>query len=213
MPRARTLRRAAIVAAGLALLGVGATNVVILREGARVEALGGAQGGEVDTIVVLGAGVHPDGTPSDMLADRLETALQAYREGLAPRILVSGDHGRASYDESGTMQAWLVSRGVPAEAVVVDYAGFDTYSSMWRAKNLFSVRHAIIVTQSFHLPRAVYLAEQLGMEASERAADRRRYRGIVWSQVREVASRTKAWLDVGIRRTPRYTTLGPGRRG
>jgi vancomycin permeability regulator SanA len=209
MPRARTLRRAAILVAALAVLAVGATNLVVLHEGARTEAIGGSLPGEADTIVVLGAGVHPDGTPSDMLTDRLETGLQAYRDGLAPRILVSGDHGRASYDESGTMQAWLVHRGVPAEAVLVDHAGFDTYSSMWRAKNLFSVRRAIIVTQSFHLPRAVYLAERMGMSATPRAADRRRYRGIVWSQVREIASRTKAWLDVGVGRRPRYTTLAP----
>ena len=107
------------------------------------------------------------------------------------------------------MQAWLVHRGVPGPAVLVDHAGFDTYSSMWRAKNLFSVRQALIVTQSFHLPRAVYLAGQMGMSTTQRAADRRRYRGIAWSQVREVASRTKAWLDVGVGRRPRYTTLTP----
>lgn len=158
-----------------------------------------------DCAVVLGAGVYPDQTPSPVLQDRLETALSLYREGRVRRLLVSGDHGRASYDETNTMRLWLEARGVPHRDVFMDHAGFDTYSSMWRAKHVFGAKKVIVVTQRFHLARSVYLARAMGMEAEGAAADRRWYRGMVWLEMREVASRTKAALDVVTQRRPRHT--------
>ena len=198
-------RKVLLAVAIVALLGpVVAGNAVVLREGgARMCAAADAPA--VDAIVVLGAGVRADGTPSDMLRDRLETALELYRAGRAPFVLVSGDHGAAAYDEPGTMRAWLEDRGVPADAVVEDHAGFDTYSSMWRARNVFAVHRALVVTQRFHLPRALFVAGRLGLEAAGVSADRQSYRGIAWSELRETASRPKAWLDVATGRTPRFS--------
>ena len=204
MARIRAARRAFAVLAALVATSVVAGNAIVLHEGgARIRAPGEAP--EADAIVVLGAGVRPDGSPSDMLRDRLDAALELFRAGRAPRILVSGDHGTAAYDEPGTMRAWLEAEGVPASAVVMDHAGFDTYSSMWRARNVFGEKRVIVVTQAFHLPRALFLAGRLGLDATGVAADRRAYRHIVWSQLREAGSRPKAWVDALTARKPRYT--------
>lgn len=160
-----------------------------------------------DCILVLGAGVQEDGTPSWVLQDRLTEALALYRAGRSKKILVSGDHHTGRYDEPNSMRAWLETRGVPAEDIFMDHAGVDTYSSMWRAKNVFQVKSLIVVTQQFHLPRAVFLARSFGMKAEGSPADRRIYRGAAWFQVREIASRTKAFIDVTVGRTPRH--VGP----
>src|SRR5262249_27661370 len=116
--------------------------------------------------LVLGAQVDPGGTPSPFLAARLEVARRLYAAGQVRAILVSGDHMRWEYDEPEAMRTWLVERGVPAAKVVLDYAGFDTYDSCARAVRIFGVTKAIIVTQTYHLPRAVTLCRRLGMDAS-----------------------------------------------
>ena len=183
------------------MLAVGAVNVRVLA----ASEPGDVDGRVADSALVLGAGVGPDHTPSPVLHDRLETALALYRGGRVRRILVSGDHGRASYDETNTMRRWLEARGVPHRDVFMDHAGFDTYSSMWRAKHVFGATKVIVVTQRFHLARSIYLARAMGMEAEGAAADRRGYRGIVWLELREVASRTKAALDVATQHRPRHT--------
>lgn len=190
-----------IVAVLAAVLAVGAVNVRVLAASSPRD----VDGRVADCALVLGAGVGPDHTPSPVLHDRLETALALYRAGRVRRVLVSGDHGRASYDETNTMRRWLEARGVPHRDVFMDHAGFDTYSSMWRAKHVFGATKVIVVTQRFHLARSVYLARAMGMEAEGAAADRRGYRGIVWLEMREVASRTKAALDVATQRRPRHT--------
>lgn len=157
-----------------------------------------------DAIVVLGAGLRPDGTPSDVLRDRLDTALSLFRERRAARILVSGDHGRAGYDEPSSMASYLRSQGVPDEALVCDHAGFDTFSTASRARHVFGLTRVLVVTQAFHLPRALFLARAEGAVADGVASDRRRYRGAAWLELREWISRPKAMLDVARRRTPRY---------
>jgi vancomycin permeability regulator SanA len=159
-----------------------------------------------DCVIVLGARVYADGRPSDVLRDRLDEGLLVWREGKARRIVVSGDHGTPTYDEPNAMRAYLETRGVPREAIVMDHAGFDTYSSMWRAKHVFGAKRVVVVTQRFHLARAVWVARELGMEAEGRAADRHVYRGIMWLELREMGSRPKAFVDVAIGRKPRYTT-------
>jgi SanA protein len=199
------MRRKRMVAA-LAVLTLGALNVFVWKSGsARVTTLDEAP--SADAIVVLGAGLFPSGAPSHVLHDRLDTALQLYRAGRAPRILVTGDHGRATYDEPRAMREWLEARGVPAHAIFMDHAGFDTYSSMARARRVFLVRRPIVVTQGFHLPRALYLAQAAGMQAAGVPSDARVYSGIAMMHAREVLSRPKAWLDVLVGREPRF--LGP----
>jgi vancomycin permeability regulator SanA len=114
---------------------------------------------------VLGSQVYADQTPSPVLADRLETALRLFRDGRIRAILVSGDNGEEEYNEVDPMRQWLITRGVPASRVIGDYAGFDTYSSCVRAVKIFGVRDAMVVTQQFHLPRAVALCRKVGMDA------------------------------------------------
>lgn len=197
----RGRRAAAVVVTLCALLCVAtlACNVVVVRGGRALPTP--IDGAEV--ILVLGAGIGPDGSVSQVLADRLETALALYRAGRAPRLLLTGDHSSAEYDEVSAMRRWLEQRGVPREALVLDGAGVDTFSSIARARAVYGVGRAIVVTQAFHLPRAVWLARAMGIDADGVAADRRPYRGAAWFELREVISRTKAWVDVSVGRTPR----------
>jgi SanA protein len=195
-------RRRRLLFLGLAaLLLVAAANVVVLF-GGRQESVDG----DVDVALVLGAGVTPEGTPSYVLQDRLDEALALRNAGRVRRILVSGDHGTPSYDEPGAMRTYLEARGVPPDDITLDHAGFDTYSSVWRAKHVFGASRVVVVTQAYHLPRALWVARALGMQAEGRAADRRPYRGRLWFEAREIGSRTKALLDVMTSRTPRYAT-------
>ena len=195
----RPRRRLALVLAAAIVAAILTVNLTVL-EGGR----GGRVEGPVDCALVLGAGLREDGTPSDVLRDRLDEALLLYRMGRVPRILVSGDHRTSAYDEPNAMRVYLEANGVPAEAVFMDHAGLDTYSSMWRARHVFGAQRIVVVTQRFHLARAVWCARALGMEAEGSAADRHLYRGIAWLQVREVVSRTKAFVDVNVGRAPRH---------
>lgn len=190
----------------LALLGgiaaaVAIANLAVLSGGAPSR---GRVAGSVDCALVLGAGVRDDGSPSDVLRDRLDETLVLYRLGRVKRIIVSGDHQRPEYDEPNAMRAYLEENGVPSAAIFMDHAGLDTYSSMWRARHVFGASRIVVVTQRFHLARAVWCARSLGMEAEGSAADRHVYRGIAWLQLREVVSRTKAVVDVTAGRTPRH---------
>jgi SanA protein len=190
------LRVAAVVVVA-ALTFAFACNLAVLRGGReRQSALRDA-----DTIIVLGAGVGPDGV-SQVLADRLDTALALYRAGRGKRLLLTGDGASPFYDETAAMKKYLAARGVPDEAMILDAGGVDTFSSMMRAREVYGVERAIVVTQAFHLPRAVWLARATGIDAAGEAADKRVYRGAVWFLLRECLSRPKAWVDVGIRRRP-----------
>ena len=124
-----------------------------------------------DAILVLGAYVYPDGTMSPMLADLINVGYELYQLGKAPKLLVSGDHGRQDYDEVNTMKAYLKSQGIPSENIFMDHAGFSTYESLYRARDIFKVKKVIIVTQQYHLMRAVFIARELGLEAYGASAD------------------------------------------
>jgi SanA protein len=158
--------------------------------------------------IVLGAGVRPSGTPSATLADRLDTGIDLYRAGRVRKLLLSGDHGQHTYDEANAMRRYALAAGVPASDVFLDHAGFSTYETMYRARDVFQVRTAIVVTQRFHLDRAVYTARALGLEAWGCEADRRRYALAFRNELREVLARAKAilWLHL-LEPKPRY--LGP----
>lgn len=149
-----------------------------------------------EAVMVLGAYVFPDGTVSDMLQDRLETALKVYQSGKAKKILITGDHGRVEYDEVNAMRRYLEEKGVPPEDLFMDHAGFDTYNSAYRAKAIFQVESAIIVTQRFHLPRALYIADRLGIEAQGIEADLHRYQKAEYYEFREMGARIKAFAEV-----------------
>ncbi len=146
---------------------------------------------DVDCILVLGCGVRPDGTPSHMLEDRLKHGVSLYENGIAPKLLMSGDHGQDDYDEVNTMKGYALDKGVPTEDIFMDHAGFSTYESMYRAKEIFQAEKIVIVTQQYHLYRAVYIAEQLGLEAYGVNCDYRTYSGQFMRDVREVLARVK----------------------
>lgn len=163
--------------------------------------------------LVLGAQVYPDGTPSPFLAARLDLAKRLYDAGKVRALLVSGDHARWAYDEPGAMRRWLVERGVPANRVVLDHAGFDTYDSCLRARRIFGVTRAIVVTQSFHIARAVTLCREVGIDAAGVGDDSARRFRWAWTRgsVREQFAAVKAAYDVATRRDPVF--LGPHEPG
>lgn len=146
---------------------------------------------DVDCILVLGCLVKDNGTPSDMLHDRLRRGVELYHAGAAPKLLMSGDHGRTNYDEVAAMKQFAMDDGIPSSDVFMDHAGFSTYESIYRARDIFQADKIIIVSQEYHLYRALYIADQLGVEAYGVSADYRNYSGQSGRDVREVLARVK----------------------
>lgn len=158
-------------------------------------------------ILVLGAGVV-GGAPTPMLEDRLKVGLELYRAGKAPKLLLSGDHGQVEYDEVGVMRRYLEAEGVPPEDLFLDHAGFDTYDSLYRAQAVFQADSVIVVTQAFHLPRALWLGQSLGLQVQGVEADLRHWPELESAyRVREHLARLKAFGEVLVGRAPRF--LGP----
>ena len=153
--------------------------------------------------IVLGARVYANGRLSGMLRDRVETAVALYRAGKVEKILMSGDNSHADYNEPGAMVEYAISMGVDPADIQPDYGGRRTYDTCYRAKHIFQVDEAIVVTQAFHLPRALFLCDHLGIDAVGVVADQRRYdpRSIAWSESRELPATLTALNDV-IRRAP-----------
>ena len=145
----------------------------------------------VDCIVVLGCLVKADGTPSDMLYDRISVGVTLYQNGTSQKLLMSGDHGQKEYDEVNTMKTCAIDAGVPSEDIFMDHAGFSTYESVYRAKEIFGAKKIVIVTQEYHLHRALYIANALGIEAYGVSADLRSYAGQTKRDMREILARIK----------------------
>lgn len=156
--------------------------------------------GEYQAIMTLGAKVSASGELSYGLEDRMEYAVLLYQEGYADKLLLSGDHGRVEYDEVNAMKAYAVSSGVPNEDIFLDHAGFDTYDSMIRAKEVFECDNIIVVTQSFHIYRAIYIARKSGIDAIGVRSDQTNFvtRIVVRNRVREFLARVKAFIEVEI---------------
>ncbi|HKF81586.1 MAG TPA: ElyC/SanA/YdcF family protein [Solirubrobacterales bacterium] len=180
------------------VLLVALANVYVLTSGGDSTDLV-AEVSHAEVALVPGALVEPDGDMSAMLADRVEQASRLWHAGKVEKILVSGDHGTWKYDEPDTMRKALVRDGVRPEDVFEDHAGFDTWATMVRAKSIFGVRDAVVVTQGFHMPRALYLADAAGIDATGLTADLHHwgYQGRK-STAREVLSRVKAVADVAL---------------
>lgn len=191
------------VLAAAAFLGV--TNAVVIGTAAsHFATVDEAADTDADAIVVLGAMVHPDGTPSDILKDRIDNAVALYEAGVAPKIIMSGDHGTVDYDEVKGMKDYAISKGVPAEDIFCDHAGFSTYETMHRAKNVFGAEKIIISTQSYHLSRALYDALGLGMEAIGVPSDLHTYQQQLLWDTREAPARTKDLFMVLTGAPPTY---------
>lgn len=146
--------------------------------------------------IVFGAGYWPDGRLSDALTDRLETAIELYQTGKVNKLLLTGDNRFIHYNEPAAMAQYALARGVPFEDLVLDYAGRRTYDSCYRAKAIFGVDQAILVTQRFHLPRALFICDRIGLDSIGIVADRHQYVYIRWYRLRELLALARAWLDV-----------------
>jgi vancomycin permeability regulator SanA len=158
----------------------------------------------VDCILVLGAGVWNDNRPSPMLEDRLFQGIELYHSGVGNRLLMSGDHGRKNYDEVNVMKQFAIAEGVPSTDIFMDHAGFSTYESLYRARDIFKADKIVIVTQGYHLYRALYVADRLGMEAYGVASDPRIYAGQDYRELREVLARVKDYFYCVLQPKPTY---------
>lgn len=156
------------------------------------------------TALVLGASVRRNGELSTMLRDRVESALLLYNKGKIKRFLVSGDNRTTNYNEPVAMKKYLLERGVPEEDIFMDFAGFDTYDSVYRASYIFEVDSAIVVSQRFHLPRAVYIARSMDLNFYGYNGDRREYELESRNRFREVAANVKAWIELLINKEPHF---------
>lgn len=160
---------------------------------------------DADCILVLGAGVNGD-TLSHMLEDRVKTGITLYENGAAPKILMSGDHGREEYDEVNAMKSYATDSGVPSEDIFMDHAGFSTYESMYRARDIFCAKKIIIISQEYHLYRAIYIARYLGLDAYGVDSQLRPYAADtnIYNTLREFLARNKDFLYVRLNPEPTY---------
>ena len=201
-------KRLLIIAAVLAALAAGTVFVpdIIVVSSAKDRIITADEAAELentDCVLVLGAGVR-DGSPTPMLRDRLITGISLYKSGAAPKIIMSGDHGREDYDEVNVMKSYAVENGVPDSDVFMDHAGFSTYDSIYRAKAVFEADSIIIVTQKYHLYRALYIAERLGVNAVGVSADLDDYSGQLKRDLREIAARDKDFFSCLFKPEPKY---------
>ena len=171
-------------------------NILTVQEANKLE--------DIDCIIVLGCLVRDDGTLSDMLRDRLIVGVKLYEAGASPKIIMSGDHGRVDYDEVNAMKQYAIDNGVPSSDVFMDHAGFSTYETIYRAKEVFGADKVLIVTQEYHLYRALYIAKQLGIEAYGVSADLNTYGGQTKRDVREILARCKDFAMCIIKPEPTY---------
>ena len=158
---------------------------------------------DIDCIIILGAGIWGD-KPSHMLEDRLLEGINLYNNNVSNKIIMSGDHGREEYDEVNIMKNYAIEKGIPSENIFMDHAGFSTYESIYRAKEIFKAKKVVIVTQKYHLYRALYIANQLGVEAYGIGADPRQYVGATYRELREILARDKDFIKCIFKPEPTY---------
>ena len=158
---------------------------------------------DIDCIIILGAGIWGD-SPSPMLQDRLLQGIELYEKGISSKIIMSGDHGRKEYDEVNVMKKYAIDNGVPSEDIFMDHAGFSSYESIYRAKEIFGAEKVVIVTQKYHLYRALHIANSLGLEAYGVGADPRQYVGAMYREIREILARNKDFVQCLLKPEPTY---------
>jgi vancomycin permeability regulator SanA len=195
---ARRLRSAVLALLALVLVGVVLPTVQVSQSHLDRIYVDPASVPGAPVAIVFGAGIQSNGDPSPMLADRVDAAVALYRLGKVQRILMTGDNGREDYNEVAAMKRYAVRQGVPAERVNLDYAGFRTYDSCYRAKAIFGVTKAILVTQGYHLPRALYLANSFGIDAVGLKAGNDWYSGQDFFLAREAAALFVTFYEVNV---------------
>lgn len=203
------IKRILLVLVGLALvvsLCVLGVNIFVKSSVSdRIVTVEKAKDLNADCIIVLGAGLRPDGNPTWMLEDRIKVGDELYKNHAAPKIIMSGDHGRESYDEVNAMKKYAKNEGVPSKDIFMDHAGFETYDTMYRARDVFGAKKVIIVTQKYHLYRAMYAAKKLGLEAYSVSATKRKYDNKQWLRdIREWLARVKIFGKCITKPKPKY---------
>lgn len=158
----------------------------------------------IDCIIVLGAGVYSNGNMSPILRERVSAGCELYFAGVSDRLLLSGDHSREDYNEVGAMKSYMTEQGIDESVVFTDHAGFDTYDTMYRARDIFKAKKVLIVTQDFHLSRSVYIARSLGLEAYGYACDGKGTFSGFRNEIREAVARTKYVFDSVFEPSPKY---------
>ena len=158
----------------------------------------------IDCLLVLGAGIINNERPTLMLKDRLDKSIELYKKGLAKKIIMSGDHGKKNHDEVGIMKNYAIERGVPSEDIFMDHAGFCTYDSIYRAKEIFGVKRTVIVTQKYHLYRSIFIANKLGIESFGIKSDARVYAKMPFHLIREILARCKNFFKCILKAKPKY---------
>ncbi len=205
----KTIRRILAIFLCLCILGISALTVInsVVKWSTADQILSPDEAAKlegVDCILVLGCAVKEDGRPSDMLHDRLRRGVELYDLGAAPKLLMSGDHGKKDYDEVAAMKQFAIDEGIASTDVFMDHAGFSTYESIYRAKEVFQADKIVIVTQKYHLYRGLYIANQLGVEAYGVDADYRTYIGQTMRDLREVLARVKDCATCIFKPEPTY---------
>lgn len=204
----RLIKRIAVLiitVAVLAALFVGISNYLIVNTyKAQIVSDEEIKDYKAECILILGAGVWEGNKPSPMLVDRLNQGLKLYQSKAAGKIIVSGDHGSVNYNEVGVMKQYLIDAGVQSQDIFMDHAGFSTYESMYRAKEIFGVNKLIVVTQEYHMYRALYICDQLGIEARGSSADPRKYAGALARNIRELLARDKDIFSCIFKVQPSY---------
>ena len=158
----------------------------------------------IDCMLVLGAGIINNERPTLMLKDRLEKSIELYKKGMAPKIIMSGDHSSKDHNEVIIMKNYAIERGIPSEDIFMDHAGFCTYDSIYRAKEIFGVKNMIIVTQKYHLYRSIFIANFLGVKSYGIKSDARKYTKMPYHLIREMLARCKNFLKCIFRMKPKY---------
>lgn len=182
-------------------------NLFVKFEGERsLRSVEQVSGKSYDCIIVLGAGVYGNGEPTKILKDRLDRGIELYKAGAAPKLLLSGDNGKTNYDEVKVMKNYCLKHDVPAQDIFLDHAGFSTYESMYRARDIFGVNTAVVVTQYYHEGRSLYTAKRLGLKVVGVSAVEKRYDGDEARAVREFLAREKAFVQCIVK--PKPTFLG-----
>lgn len=175
---------------------ISSKNQIVKDENTKIE--------NIDCLLVLGAGIINNERPTLMLKDRLDKSIELYKKGLAPKIIMSGDHSSENHNEVIIMKNYAIERGIPSKDIFMDHAGFCTYDSIYRAKEIFGVKNMIIVTQKYHLYRSIYIANFLGIKSYGIKSDARIYTKMPYHLVREMLARCKNFFKCVFRMNPKY---------
>ena len=187
----------------LVIIGLLINLYIILITNNKIKKIEDIDNDDIDCIIVLGAGIRGS-RPSPMLEDRLLTSIDLYNQDVANKIIVSGDHGTEDYDEVNVMKKYLIENNILSEDVFMDHAGFSTYDSIYRAKEIFGAKKVVIVTQKYHLYRALYIAKELKIEAYGVIANRRDYHNQLKRDIREIVARIKDYIKCIIQPKSKY---------